>query len=63
MTDVVLIIMSMPLGRSSRHCALQASSDRCVSNWVRVAWPNGADLAPDAMYDAIRASGRWVVAA
>ena len=28
-----------------------------------VAWPNGADLAPDAMYDAIRASGQWVVAA
>ena len=28
-----------------------------------VAWPNGADLAPDAMYDAIRASGQWVVVA
>jgi len=26
-----------------------------------VQWPNGADLAPDAMYDAIRASGVWVV--
>jgi hypothetical protein len=26
-----------------------------------VAWPNGADLAPDAMYDAIRARGVWVV--
>ncbi len=25
-------------------------------------WPNGADLAPDAMYDAIRATGTWVVA-
>src|SRR5918999_670471 len=26
-----------------------------------VTWPNGADLAPDAMYDTIRADGRWVV--
>jgi len=24
-----------------------------------VQWPNGADLAPDAMYDAIRAKGVW----
>jgi glutaredoxin-related protein len=24
-----------------------------------VTWPNGADLAPDAMYDAIRADGSW----
>jgi hypothetical protein len=26
-----------------------------------VQWPNGADLAPDAMYDAIREGGVWVV--
>ena len=26
-----------------------------------VQWPNGADLAPDAMYDAIRERGQWVV--
>jgi hypothetical protein len=28
-----------------------------------VSWPNGADLAPDAMYDAIRKTGTWVVEA
>jgi hypothetical protein len=26
-----------------------------------VQWPNGADLAPDAMYEAIREKGRWRV--
>ena len=26
-----------------------------------VAWSTGADLAPDAMYDAIRASGEWIL--
>lgn len=26
-----------------------------------VQWPNGADLAPDAMYDAIQESGVWVL--
>ena len=25
-----------------------------------VSWPNGIDLAPDAMYDAIKATGHWV---
>ena len=28
-----------------------------------VTWPNGADLAPDAMYAALRGSGIWVVEA
>jgi hypothetical protein len=28
-----------------------------------VTWPNGADLAPDAMYDAIRAYGHWTLEA
>jgi hypothetical protein len=26
-----------------------------------VQWPNGADLVPDAMYDAIRERGVWVL--
>jgi hypothetical protein len=26
-----------------------------------IQWPNGADLAPDAMYDAIRERGAWTL--
>ncbi|MGH8645880.1 MAG: DUF2442 domain-containing protein [Gammaproteobacteria bacterium] len=26
-----------------------------------VQWPNGVDLAPDAMYDEIKAHGRWML--
>jgi hypothetical protein len=26
-----------------------------------IEWPNGADLAPDAMYDAIRKHGVWIL--
>jgi len=26
-----------------------------------IQWANGADLAPDVMYDAIKSHGRWIV--
>ena len=44
----------------------EALRDRTVFAEVHVVlgaaqWPNGADLAPDAMYDAIREGGEWVV--
>ncbi len=44
----------------------EALRDPSVFAQVRVVmgavqWANGADLAPDAMYDAIKAHGQWVV--
>lgn len=35
--------------------------DRVGVELGAVTWPNGADLAPDAMYDAIRERGYWRV--
>lgn len=29
--------------------------------WGAVTWPNGLDLAPDAMYEAIRKQGCWIL--
>ena len=39
-----------------RACFRQVRVDLGVA-----VWPTGADLAPDAMYDAIRASGEWIL--
>jgi len=49
-----------------RGTLFEALRDPAVFRDVRVdlgsvAWPNGADLAPDAMYDAIRKEGHWTV--
>lgn len=41
--------------RDDRFFGQAAISDGAIR------WPNGADLAPDVMYDAIRASGCWTV--
>ena len=32
-----------------------------VDEFGAVCWPNGADLAPDAMYEEIKAHGVWVL--
>jgi hypothetical protein len=44
----------------------EALRDPAVFSQARVVlgaiqWPNGADIAPDAMYDAIRQYGLWVL--
>ena len=49
-----------------RGTAFEPLLDESLFSQVRadmgaVAWPTGADLAPDAMYDAIRASGEWIL--
>jgi len=35
--------------------------ERAYVNDGAVTWPGELDLAPDAMYDEIKANGRWVV--
>lgn len=37
----------------------RAQFDRVEVLLGAIRWPNGADLAPDAMYDAIRECGSW----
>lgn len=37
-----------------------AASSRVGIVHGAVSWPNGVDLAPDAMYDEIKATGHWV---
>ncbi len=50
---------------SDRAGVFEALRDPAVFNRVglehgAVVWPGDLDLAPDAMYDAIRAEGRWI---
>ena len=49
-----------------RGTAFEPLTDESLFRQVRVdlgavTWPTAADLAPDAMYDAIRASGEWII--
>lgn len=51
---------------SSQGTVFEPLRDQAIFAQVQVVmgavqWTNGADLAPDAMYDAIKASGRWIV--
>lgn len=53
-------------GSNTNGTVFEALRDPVAFAQVRVMmgavqWANGADLAPDAMYDAIKAHGRWVV--
>jgi len=53
-------------GPNTNGTVFESLRDPAVFTQVRVVmgvvqWTNGADLAPDAMYDAIKAHGRWVV--
>ena len=53
------------LARKNLGSVFEPLRDEAFFGSVRVVagaveWPNGADLAPDAMYDAIRDHGRWV---
>lgn len=62
--DVDLLgFLSSPLAKGT---VFESLRDPNVFDQVRVVmgavqWANGADLAPDAMYDAIKIHGRWVV--
>jgi hypothetical protein len=53
-------------GRQAKGTVFEPLRDTNVFAQVRVVmgavqWANGADLAPDAMYDAIKVHGRWIV--
>ena len=53
-------------GSQTKGTVFEPLSDPSVFAQVQVVmgavqWANGADLAPDAMYDAIKAHGRWIV--
>lgn len=57
--------LSSLLARRDLGSVFEPLRDEAFFARVRVAygaveWPNGADLAPDAMSDAIREHGRWV---
>ena len=58
--DLRALILSPTAGvfaELSNEAVFQQAQIECGA----VSWPNGADLAPDAMYTAFRQSGRWTL--
>jgi len=58
--DVAALILSPKAGVFTR-LRDQALFSRVFVDYGAVVWPGDLDLAPDAMYDEIKAHGEWIL--